>query len=77
LAYVAGHLERCDGFLVGDRFTIADAYLIWALLLIRAARVDLARWPALADYVEAIRKRPQVDAAVTLEWNLSKESRSP
>ncbi|WP_407151733.1 glutathione binding-like protein [Bradyrhizobium sp. ORS 86] len=59
-------------FLVGDRFTVADAHLAWALLLLRAAGVDVAQWPSLAAYLARIQARPQVKAAVATEMQLWK-----
>ena len=45
VSVVAAHLANRE-YLVGDRFTVADAHLIWALLLLGHARVDLAQWPS-------------------------------
>ncbi|PAY04174.1 glutathione S-transferase [Bradyrhizobium sp. UFLA03-84] len=59
-------------FLVGDRFTVADAHLAWALLLLRGAGVDVAQWPSLAAYLARIQARPQVKAAVGIETQLWK-----
>jgi glutathione S-transferase len=53
--------------LVGDRFTVADAYLVtmlnWAVFL----KVDLAKWPAIAAYHRKHLKRPSVVQAMGLE----------
>jgi glutathione S-transferase len=59
-------------YLVGDRFTVADAHLAWALLLLRRTGVDVANWPPLADYLARIRDRPQVNAAIETETALYK-----
>lgn len=59
-------------FLVGDRFTVADAHLAWALLLLRAASIDVAQWPSLAAYLSRIQARPQVKAAIGTEMQLWK-----
>lgn len=59
-------------FLVGSRFTVADAHLTWALLLLRAAGVDVAQWPPLAAYLTRMQARPQVKAAVGTEMQLWK-----
>ncbi|MGB0132962.1 glutathione S-transferase C-terminal domain-containing protein, partial [Dokdonella sp.] len=72
LAYVARHLEKTGDYLLGSHFSVADAYLIWALLLIKASGFDMARWPALAAYVERTVARPRVKSAVDLEWAMSK-----
>ncbi|WP_050625534.1 glutathione binding-like protein [Bradyrhizobium viridifuturi] len=71
LSVPSAHLADRE-FLVGDRFTVADAHLAWALLLLRAAGVDVAQWPSLAAYLARIQARPQVKAAVGIETQLWK-----
>ncbi|MHC2333658.1 glutathione binding-like protein [Bradyrhizobium sp. USDA 4454] len=71
LSVPSAHLAQRE-FLVGDRFTVADAHLAWALLLLRAAGVDVAQWPSLAAYLSRIQARPQVKAAVGTETQLWK-----
>lgn len=66
LAYVDGQLAG-RRFLVGDRFTIADAYLTWALTLCQKIGVALDGLPAVADYLAAMHARPAVQAAVAAE----------
>ena len=51
--------------LVGDTFTIADAYLIWALILLRAAGIELDA--VTADYLQRCLARPSVREALTIE----------
>jgi glutathione S-transferase len=64
LAYVASQLAG-RSFAVGDRFTIADAYLAWSLLL--AQRIGATLAPAALAYLEGIQKRPAVQAAIAAE----------
>lgn len=68
---VLDHLERSLGgraFLVGDRFTVADAYLVWALELARIGGLDVSTGrPALAAYRSALRQRPSVRDAFAAE----------
>lgn len=71
LSVPSAHLADRE-FLVGNRFTVADAYLAWALLLLRAAGVDVAEWPPLAAYLGRIQTRPQVKAAIGTEMQLWK-----
>jgi len=71
VSIAADHLSGRD-YLVGDRFTVADAHLAWALLLLRRAGVDVDNWPSLADYLARIRARPQVKAAIETEMALYK-----
>ena len=59
-------------YLVGERFTVADAYFGWALLLLGHAGVDVAQWPALVAYLERFQARPQVKAAIGIEMQLRK-----
>lgn len=71
LAYVA---ERLDGkpFLMGARFTVADAYLFTVLRWSEFTHVDLSAWPVLKDYVARVAARPAVQAAMTAEGILRK-----
>jgi glutathione S-transferase len=71
LSVAADHLIG-RSYLVGDRFTVADAHLAWALSLLRRAGVDADNWPALADYLVRMRARPQVKAAIETEIALLK-----
>ncbi len=54
-------------FIVGNTFTVADAYLVtmlnWAVFL----KIDLAKWPALAAYHQKHLKRPSVVQAMGVE----------
>ncbi|MEW6645357.1 MAG: glutathione binding-like protein [Pseudomonadota bacterium] len=68
---VAAHLADRP-YLVGDRFTVADAHLTWALLLLKFGGVDTAQWPVLVDYLNRMLQRPQVRAAVAIEREESK-----
>jgi glutathione S-transferase len=53
--------------LMGEDFTIADAYLFVILGWTHMHHIDLARWPALADYRRQIAQRPAVKAALHAE----------
>lgn len=60
---------RLDGreWLVGDRFTVADAYgftiVRWAGML----GMSLASWPRVAAWLDRVQARPQVRAALQAE----------
>jgi glutathione S-transferase len=71
VSIAASHLAGRP-YLVGDCFTVADAYLTWSLLLLNRGGVDIAQWPALAGYLERMRQRPQVGAAIEQEMQLRK-----
>jgi glutathione S-transferase len=66
LEFVAAHLAQ-NAYLLGERFSVADAFLLWALVLTRFAGVDLANWPSLVTYLEALQKRPSVGEALAIE----------
>ena len=66
---VARHLADRE-FLVGDRFTVADAYLFWALFVGPHGGLSLNPYPALKAYVERIRSRPTVVAVLAIEGPL-------
>jgi glutathione S-transferase len=59
-------------WLLGDDFTVADAYLVTVLNWTRAAKIDLAPWPGLAAYRLRARARPAVTAALDAEGLLKK-----
>ncbi|QOZ52351.1 glutathione binding-like protein [Bradyrhizobium sp. CCBAU 53338] len=71
LSVPSAHLTDRE-FLVGRRFTVADAHLAWALLLLRPAGVDIAQWPSLAAYLERMQARPIVREAIATEMALRK-----
>ncbi|MGQ0621659.1 MAG: glutathione transferase GstA [Panacagrimonas sp.] len=54
-------------FVMGDRFTVADAYLFVVLSWGAYVGVDLKRWPALAAYSGRIAARPAVQVALKAE----------
>lgn len=71
LSVPSAHLADRE-FLVGQRFTVADAHLTWALLLLRPAGVDIAQWPSLSAYLDRMQARPTVRDAVVTEMALRK-----
>ena len=62
LSYVARHLASRQ-YLVGEHFTVADAYLYTVLTWTRIAGIELSSWPVLAAYRERVAKRPAVQTA--------------
>ena len=54
-------------FLLGDAFTVADAYLFTVLRWSGAVHVDLAKWPVLTAYVARVGERPKVKEALHAE----------
>jgi glutathione S-transferase len=69
------HFAELDGlfgkqpYLMGDAFTVADAYaytiLNWAHLL----RIDLDPFPSLSAYIARVAQRPSVREAIAIEKN--------
>jgi glutathione S-transferase len=52
---------------VGDKFTIADAYLFTVLRWASRIELDLGKWPNLKAYVDRVGARPKVQAALREE----------
>ncbi|AUX43421.1 glutathione S-transferase [Sorangium cellulosum] len=64
--HVAQRLES-NSYLMGEQFTVADAYLFTVLTWTNFAGIDLGRWPALARFAERVGARPAVQAALQAE----------
>ena len=54
-------------YLMGERFTVADAYLFVVLGWSPRLKVDLNPWPSLKNYLTRIAARPAVQAALKAE----------
>jgi glutathione S-transferase len=66
LAYLEGQWAGRP-FLTGDRFTVADAYLVWALMLMQRLGADFADYPATGQYLARCMGRVSVQTAVADE----------
>jgi len=66
IALVAQQLGS-SSYLMGEKFTVADAYLFTVLGWARYVKLDLSPWPVLADYLKRIAARPAVKAAMLAE----------
>ncbi len=66
VAIVAAQLET-SSHIVGDHFTIADAYLFTTLSWARYVDFDLEPWPAVVAYLARIAQRPSVHEAMAAE----------
>ena len=66
LTFVAGTLEGRD-YLLGSRFTVADAYLFTMLGWCNFLNYSLADWPVLQSYAARIAQRPAVQQAMRNE----------
>jgi glutathione S-transferase len=69
LEFVERHLSARP-FLLGGRFTVPDAYLFWALFIAPHGKLSLEPYPALRAYVDRIRGRASVTAALAYEGPL-------
>jgi glutathione S-transferase len=69
LAYLEGALGD-NKYLMGDQFTVADAYLFTVLGWGAHVGVDIG--PKLKSYVDRIRARPRVIEAMTAEGLIKK-----
>lgn len=54
-------------YLMGDSFTVADAYLFTILNWCKVVKLDLGKWPVLTDYLARIAGRPAVLATLKAE----------
>ena len=64
--FVAKALEGHD-YLMGDTFTVADCYLFTVLNWGSWVKIDLSRWPNVAEYMKRIAARPTVQEALKAE----------
>lgn len=54
-------------YLMGDDFTVADAYLYTVATWTRPTEIGLDAWPNLAAYVDRVAQRPAVQEALRAE----------
>lgn len=66
LGFIEVSLASRD-YLVGDGFTVADAYLFTVLGWMKGFSIDLDRWPAMARYTQRIGARASVQTALARE----------
>jgi glutathione S-transferase len=66
LAYVETQIAGRD-YLMGEDFTVADAYLFTVMNWFKFIQLDLARWPALVAYQARVAARPGVQSALKAE----------
>jgi glutathione S-transferase len=52
---------------MGDKFTVADAYLFTVLRWSPRIEVDLTKWPNVKAYVDRVAARPKVQEAMKAE----------
>jgi len=54
-------------YLMGSKFSVADAYLFTLLTWTRPTQIGLDKWPNLKAYAERVRARPKVKEALKAE----------
>ena len=54
-------------YLMGDKFSVADAYLFTILNWAPMVKFDMSRWPAITDYHKRVGQRPKVQEALKAE----------
>jgi glutathione S-transferase len=64
--YVDRHLAGRQ-YLMGDQFSVADAYLFTVLRWSTLQHIDLSRWPNISAYLGRITERPKVKEAMQAE----------
>ena len=61
--------KMLDGkdYLMGERFSVADAYLFTVLNWTRIHKIDMAKWPSLQAFMARVAGRPKVQEAMKAE----------
>lgn len=54
-------------YLMGDKFTVADAYLFVVLRWSPRVGIDLSKWPNIKAYTDRVGARPKVQEAIKAE----------
>lgn len=54
-------------YLMGDAFSVADAYLFTVINWSRIHKIDLAQWPNIQAFMARVAARPKVQAAMQAE----------
>jgi glutathione S-transferase len=70
-AFVAATLDKQD-YLLGSRFTVADAYLFVVTRWATHFDIDVDRWPALAQFMERVAARASAITALQTESEAKK-----
>jgi glutathione S-transferase len=61
------HALQGKKYLMGDQFTVADAYMYTVLNWHKFAKVDMSPWPVLLEYQERVAARPKVKETLIAE----------
>ncbi|HEX8435422.1 glutathione transferase GstA [Archangium sp.] len=63
---MSARLEKSP-FLMGEQFTVADAYLFTVVNWCQFVNIDLSKWPVLQAFQGRVASRPNVQAALKAE----------
>jgi glutathione S-transferase len=74
LDFIAKHLET-QTYLLGEDFTVADAYLFTVLNWGKWVGIDISEWPRLKTYMDGIAGRQAVRAALVAEKLLKEQKK--
>jgi glutathione S-transferase len=66
LDWLAKHLQGKQ-YVMGDQFSVADAYLFTILNWAAPSKFDLSKWPAIQEYHKRVGARPKVQEALKAE----------
>lgn len=75
--YIARRLAHVDkaladrSYLLGEKFSAADAYLFWALNAANYLKIDLSPYPNLGAFMQRTAARPKVQEALKAEGLMS------
>ena len=71
--YVSSKLKGKQ-YLLGDQFTVADAYLFTVINWHNFVNIDLSPWPVLVEYQKRVSSRPKVQQALKAEGLLDQKA---
>jgi glutathione S-transferase len=63
-------------YLMGEDFTVADAYLYTVLSWSRYMKLEISGWPEIAEYYKRVQARPAVQKALETERTAKVSARS-
>jgi glutathione S-transferase len=69
--YINALLDDNRNYLLGEKFSIADAYLFVVSNWANFAEIDLNKWPKLAAFVSRVAQRPASQLAMKAEGLIS------
>lgn len=72
-SYVSTQLDGKQ-YLMGDQFTVADAYMFTVINWSTFLDIDLSPWPVLVEYQSRVSARPGVQKALIAEGLLNQEA---